>query len=132
MNETAQKIIEQKLEEHKELASNVAKAEVPKNARKDAWTCLQYYLQQLALLCTNYPGSRKGLLQVLYASNVHPHELESFKFSYPHDKEIYDVTVNILNAKLLLLETALKEKAVAEQIKTDNINKENDNGTKEN
>lgn len=119
-----QKIIDEKLAEHKQLAENVANAKVPVNGMDKAWSVYQQMLGQLTHLLKNYDGSKKCLLRLLYMSAVHPFQLEEFHHSYPRDEEIYKLLCMMQDAKILLLELAFKEKNVAEQIKKENKEKE--------
>ena len=120
-----QKIIDEKLQEHAQLAANVAKAEVPKNAKEDCWKIYQQLLGKLTHLLSNYDGSKKCLLRLIYMASVHPFQMEEFSHSYPRDKEIYETLCMMQDSKILLLDLAMKEKKLAEEIKNENKEKEN-------
>lgn len=51
----------------------------------------------------NYKGSKKQLQRVLINSSLHPLNKEEFHFSYPEEKELFELAINVASAKFFLM-----------------------------
>jgi hypothetical protein len=65
----------------------------------------------------NYSGSKKQLQRVMVALAIHPFNQNPFQFSYPEQRELFDMGVEIVGDKLFFLHLGIEEQKVANEIK---------------
>lgn len=72
----------------------------------------------------------RELKKVMAASALYPHGIDYPTFSSDQklEKELFELDQNIWNAKLVLLHIGLEKQKAAMELKTKDLNKENENG----
>lgn len=59
---------------------------------------------------TNYPGAKSALQRVLTSLTVSPLNKDEFHFSYPEEKELFELGTRVNSAKFFLMVSGLENK----------------------